>query len=236
MISFFRKIRQKLLSQNRVMSYLIYALGEILLVVIGILIALQVNNWNESRKARVVEIKFYEELKKDLEFNLAEIDEIRERLVGNIEGLDSMVWYLDNHDMEEIRFDSVIIQISRTGIFNNANSTYQYMRYEGFSFISNDFLQSEITRMYEQGMYNMGFRNDYHQDLIQQLELELDKNFASRSTVVNPQKLKVNHYFRNLLENNRRYVDLRLNLSANTQEQLRILIGKINEEIKGLEI
>lgn len=193
------------------------------------------NNWNESRKARVVEIKFYEELKKDLEFNLAEIDEIKGRLIGNIEGLDSMVWYLDNHDIEGIRFDSIIIQISGTGIFNNANSTYQYMRNEGFNFISNDFLQAETTRMYEHGMYNMAFRNDYHQDLIRQLELELDKNFASRSTVVNPQQLKGEHYFRNLLKNNRRYVDLRLNLSANTQDQLRILIGKINEEIKGLE-
>jgi hypothetical protein len=235
MTSFFRKIRQKLLSQNRITQYLAYAISEIFLVVIGILIALQVNNWNESRKARMVEIKFYEELKKDLEFNLAEIDEIRERLIGNVEGLDSMVWYLDNHDMEGIRFDSIIIQISRTGIFNNANSTYQYMRNEGFSFISNDFLQAEITKIYEQGMYNIGFRNDFHQDLIRQLELELDKNFASRSTVVNPQQLKVSHYFRNLLKNNRRYVDLRLNVSANTQDQLRILIGKINEEIKELK-
>ncbi|WP_026952516.1 hypothetical protein [Algoriphagus mannitolivorans] len=47
MISFFRKIRQKLLQQNRVTRYLAYAIGEIFLVVLGILIALQVNNWNE---------------------------------------------------------------------------------------------------------------------------------------------------------------------------------------------
>lgn len=43
MISFFRKIRQKLLKENRVTRYLVYAVGEILLVVIGILIALQLN-------------------------------------------------------------------------------------------------------------------------------------------------------------------------------------------------
>ena len=55
MISFFRKIRQKLLSQNRVTRYLVYAFGEILLVVIGILIALQVNNWNEGRKEKARE-------------------------------------------------------------------------------------------------------------------------------------------------------------------------------------
>lgn len=61
MIRFFRKIRQKLLTQNKVTRYLAYAIGEIFLVVIGILIALQVNNWNESRKesARERELLIY---------------------------------------------------------------------------------------------------------------------------------------------------------------------------------
>ena len=50
MIKFFRKIRQKLLSENKFGKYLSYAIGEIILVVIGILIALQINNLNENRK------------------------------------------------------------------------------------------------------------------------------------------------------------------------------------------
>tara|TARA_B110000902_G_C14119680_1_gene517680 strand:- start:177 stop:908 length:732 start_codon:yes stop_codon:yes gene_type:complete len=49
MIKFFRKIRQKLLTENKLRKYLIYAIGEIILVVIGILIALQINNWNTQR-------------------------------------------------------------------------------------------------------------------------------------------------------------------------------------------
>ena len=50
MIKFFRKIRQKLLTENKFSKYLLYAIGEIVLVVIGILIALQINNWNETQK------------------------------------------------------------------------------------------------------------------------------------------------------------------------------------------
>lgn len=50
MIKFFRKIRQNLLSENKFSKYLIYAIGEIILVVVGILIALSINNWNESKK------------------------------------------------------------------------------------------------------------------------------------------------------------------------------------------
>lgn len=50
MIKFFRKIRQNLLMENKNWKYLKYAFGEIILVVIGILIALQINNWNDERK------------------------------------------------------------------------------------------------------------------------------------------------------------------------------------------
>jgi len=50
MIKFFRHIRQNLIMENRTSQYLKYAIGEIVLVVIGILIALQINNWNENRK------------------------------------------------------------------------------------------------------------------------------------------------------------------------------------------
>ncbi len=58
MIFLFRKLRKMLLSKNRFTTYSLYAIGEIFLVVIGILIALQVNNWNEEQKQKHTE-KFY---------------------------------------------------------------------------------------------------------------------------------------------------------------------------------
>lgn len=66
MISLFRKFRQKLLSQNRITQYLAYAIGEIFLVVIGILIALQINNANEDRKAKLTEKAVLTNLIQDL--------------------------------------------------------------------------------------------------------------------------------------------------------------------------
>ncbi|SDH04615.1 hypothetical protein [Winogradskyella thalassocola] len=53
MIKLFRNIRQRLLSENKFSKYMLYAIGEIILVVIGILIALQINNWNENRKSDI---------------------------------------------------------------------------------------------------------------------------------------------------------------------------------------
>ncbi|WP_179344739.1 hypothetical protein [Winogradskyella ursingii] len=69
MIKFFRKIRQKMLTENKFSKYLIYAVGEIILVVIGILIALQVNNLNEVRKSDLELNKINQNLIQEFESN-----------------------------------------------------------------------------------------------------------------------------------------------------------------------
>jgi lipopolysaccharide/colanic/teichoic acid biosynthesis glycosyltransferase len=74
MIKFFRKIRQNMLSEGKSLKYLKYAIGEIVLVVIGILIALQINNWNESRKNGTKEKEYLEGIKTDLEIDVKYID------------------------------------------------------------------------------------------------------------------------------------------------------------------
>jgi len=55
MINFLRRIRQNMLSENKLSIYLVYAIGEVVLVVFGILIAFQIDNWNENRKLRDLE-------------------------------------------------------------------------------------------------------------------------------------------------------------------------------------
>ena len=74
MIKFFRKIRQNLLLDGKTGRYLKYAIGEIVLVVIGILIALSINNWNEYRKETNFEQKILKELKSDFLYNQRELN------------------------------------------------------------------------------------------------------------------------------------------------------------------
>ncbi|NKI30951.1 DUF6090 family protein [Croceivirga thetidis] len=84
MIKFFRRIRQKLLAENKFSKYLLYAVGEIILVVIGILIALQVNNWNEERKSIKKEELFLTEIRNSLVSDSTQITEILEFNKGKV--------------------------------------------------------------------------------------------------------------------------------------------------------
>jgi hypothetical protein len=71
MINFLRRIRRDLINENKTSIYLIYAVGEVVLVVFGILIALQINNWNENQKIKKLEIVFLENLQIDLEVDIS---------------------------------------------------------------------------------------------------------------------------------------------------------------------
>ena len=75
MIKFFRHIRKSLIQENKMGKYLKYAIGEILLVVIGILIALQINNWNEDRKDRRREQDILYSLKQDFSTNISNVND-----------------------------------------------------------------------------------------------------------------------------------------------------------------
>ena len=80
MIKFFRQIRYKLMNENKTGKYFKYAIGEIILVVIGILIALQINNWNEQNKEDALEQEYYCRLLEDVDQDIEQID-------GNIESV-----------------------------------------------------------------------------------------------------------------------------------------------------
>ena len=91
MIKFFRRIRQKLLSENKLTRYLFYAFGEIILVMIGILLALQVNNWNEERKSRDKEAILVNNIVEDLNSDAAHMDRALEELDEQLVVVDACI-------------------------------------------------------------------------------------------------------------------------------------------------
>jgi hypothetical protein len=77
MIKFFRNTRKQLFTENKFTKYLFYAIGEIILVVIGILIALQINNWNNQRLEKEDEKKSYRNIKRQIEDDRKELTDVK---------------------------------------------------------------------------------------------------------------------------------------------------------------
>jgi len=96
MLRIFKDIRQSLLNEGKTSRYLRYAIGEIVLVVIGILIALQINNWKEQRKAKIIEANFFEDVLEDLKKDQDRLEYYELFHSKRIEYLDTLLTYVRN--------------------------------------------------------------------------------------------------------------------------------------------
>lgn len=190
MINFFRKTRKKLTNNNKPTKYMRYAIGEIFLVVIGILIALSINNWNEDRKEYSKIKKYAKSLIMDLE---ADIVETKIRL-GQVEqiiiSLDSLTNYVRNKKINEIsNLDIFILTqylIYRTHVWNR--STIDELKSSGsLSYIQNDLLSKKIVE---------------YDAFTQHLELDFESDYSSSEYAMQQitQVLNINYNYANQYE------------------------------------
>lgn len=149
MIKFFRKIRQRLLTENKFSKYLLYAVGEIVLVVIGILIALQINNWNETRKLRIQELNYLENLRTDLELNVAELNQYIDIRTSSIESANKVLEYFEDKpltDLNDLNFHATNVYIWHK--FTQHDNTYQELVNSGnLTLISNDSIKNGLLNL-----------------------------------------------------------------------------------------
>ena len=146
MLRFFRQIRQRLLTENRFSKYLLYAVGEILLVVIGILIALQVDNWNQERQERDEELKFLSRLREDLKVDNAYF-RLRIEEANRFEAYGEEFRYCLFEKQQSIEEADALWDLFRefdgSEMLTIQNSTYSEMLYAGrLELISNPELKS----------------------------------------------------------------------------------------------
>ena len=116
MIKFFRKIRYDLMEKNKTGKYLKYAIGEIVLVVIGILIALQINNKNESYKAGIIESALLEIFIQDLQSDSISFSN-NFRTLSDINSLHQKLYEIGVNNRKDIKIEKPN-NIRRTPFFN----------------------------------------------------------------------------------------------------------------------
>ncbi len=142
------KIRKEFLENGKIIKYTKYALGEIFLVMIGILLALQVNNWNERRLQRDLEINLLREMKENL---LADRNDISNNVEEDSETLKSNQIILKNLESDIPYHDSLskhFGRLQRSSVLVSNNSAFENLKSLGINIISNDSLRRSITDLY----------------------------------------------------------------------------------------
>ena len=147
MINFFRKIRKQLADDNKPLKYMRYAIGEIVLVVIGILIALSINNWNENRKEKQLEenllLELRENLQGDIDHNRHEINTQN----AHIEHIEGLIKYLDSKLPYSDSLNFIRVIYFETFQFNK--SAYESLKSRGFEKLSSKHLKKQLSKYYD---------------------------------------------------------------------------------------
>ena len=210
MIKFFRKIRHRMLTENKFSKYLIYAIGEIVLVVIGILIALSINNWNERKKAKQFENTLFVELQKSIKNDILQLNDVIDR---NRDLIASAKIVLKSLETEPVLNDSVSHHLDRAFSvwkFNIKSSAYDNLKEYGMQHIKNDEVRKSIISGYD--------------GMAKYVDLMYERYDLFLYNVVEP-KLAEQFQFKEFKENDFNLFPIN-NDSDNSQHTLNYLLGK----------
>ena len=146
MIHFVRRLRRQLLADGRLGRYLAYAAGEILLVVIGILIALQIDNWNEARKDREKELGYLANIRSDLVANIDEMDRYLAERTERVAAARRILTHFNGKPIDDVSaFNADGISIYSWERFYLGNNTYQELVNSGnFALLSNHDIKDQL--------------------------------------------------------------------------------------------
>lgn len=151
MIKLFRNIRKNLIAEGKTTKYFKYAIGEIVLVVIGILIALQINTWNEENANHKREIKYLKSLKNEMESNLQSVNTEEQRILDFMKREEVLVKIMSSPKAIDSTSDTTIFKFY-FDIFNNdvitkieTGAISEIIASGGLQFIKNDSIRKLIA-------------------------------------------------------------------------------------------
>ena len=196
MIKFFRQIRLDLMEKNKTGKYFKYAIGEIVLVMIGILLALQVSNWNQDRKDRISERKILDNIHRDFVHNKVDFDSVKAIHYRALDGLEKLValFPLGNDSLKYAAYYKYNIQIKGMTYDPYSSSIESVVNSNALQLIQDENLQKylvawkDVFRDYkedENTYYN--YLNDflwpYYPDVFDYTLEDTAMNLAARNTI-----------------------------------------------------
>lgn len=159
MITYFQKIRHKLLTENRLSKYLLYAVGEIILVVIGIMIAVSANNYSEKKKAIQQSNLYLTDMLEDLASDTAYLN----KMIANLENqLKIEEWLLNKNNFSEKDVDSLRLSVSNVDwTFSLNDRSYRNIQSSANTkLVGYEHLYSEVSKYYHVTKARISLNNE----------------------------------------------------------------------------
>ena len=230
MLTFFRRIRKGLLVDGATSKYLVYAIGEIALVVMGILIALQINNWNEQNKANGFELKMLKELNSSLMTNTQELERGIEMSILARESclvvLNHLTNHLPYHDSLNVHFSKSLFWYQNIPDYAAFETTKSY----GLHLLKNDELRILLSAVYGKRMEWLATvenrNHDFHFITVVPMAMKLFKSLQEWS------EMKPVDY--SSLKNNTNYISILKTLEFNRDRDV-YWFEELLEDMKDLE-
>jgi hypothetical protein len=253
MLTFFRRIRKGLLgsgqarkpasspvpsgTEGKVERYLLYAIGEIALVVIGILIALQINNWNEWRKDRKTELEVLQELNETL---LRNTEELKSNIELTSTANQSRDLIIALFSQKSSYSDTLGRHFFRSGLISDQSvldhSGYEMLKNEGFDLIRSASLRKQIVNLFEIDYVDLQINEteEFWNVYVEELLVYGTHNFTDRRTPKDINSLLQDSYFAENLKAIREHEDwlnhLRNTAFSETQKVLRLIKEELDQE------
>ena len=245
MIPFFRKLRKKMAEDNQPLKYIRYAIGEIVLIVIGILLALYLNHLNTERGIKADQIKILQEIKSNLNSSITSFDRAiaseKNYMAYNVMILD----YLDHKKPYDTILDKAFGTYFWTISSSAVTGAYDYLKSKGIDLITNDSLRTEISYLFESELLvlkneNEVWANNLQQNISYPFHVKHFRKYypdQSASTdfeyarPFNYDLLLEDAYFKSInaeIISNRRW---NINSLQNTIDHVELLIDDIDEEL-----
>jgi len=185
MLNFFRKIRATILSEGKTGKYIKYTTGEILLVVIGILIALSINNWNEQQKLNRYERKMLNEIHASLQGDYERCQVALEQLNALSNANDSIIRFIKTELTEVTTVVNYFDITSLNMQIEFQTSAYESLKSKGLDIISNDSLRIDLSNLYDFeyprimadfSNYNIHLRNEWRPFMLNNFQFKVESN------------------------------------------------------------
>ena len=205
MLKFFRKIRKGLIFENQTKKYLLYAIGEIFLIIIGVLIALSAAEWNGNRKSVVKETKALKAIYKGLQLDLSAL----EIVINNTETGINRITILDSLLKEDLptytnSLDTLFGSVYGFRFFLFEKANYEDLKANSLNLIKSDSLRQQLIIVFE-SEYSNNEKNYtteiWVNDVLRPYYLENFRNltFQLSATPINYESLWKDTYYKNIV-------------------------------------